>query len=179
MEMVYQWPDGVDGDYLLGLVGNYQSSHCKFQRLGGILHGVGGGNGFSGHLLALRSSIMAKIKYPTEVLKPVQKHLGQKLADLLRRKKELTSEDPFEDTSRLNDNAAVDADAAEQFGHLRVNALKKTLDRTIIQVRKAVTRIKIGKYGICENCGKFIDTDRLMVMPETTLCVDCGRKKEK
>lgn len=122
---------------------------------------------------------MAKIKYPTEVLQPVKRHLGQKLADLLRRKKELISEDPFEDVSRLNDNAAADADAAEQFGHLRVNALKRTLDRTIIQVRKAVTQIKIGKYGICERCGKFIDTDRLMVMPETTLCVDCERKKEK
>jgi|SRR3989344_3390323 len=120
-----------------------------------------------------------KIKYPAEVLKPVEKHLGQKLTDLLRRKKELAKEDPFADTSRLNDNAAVDTDAAEQFGHLRVNALKRTIDRTIIQVRKAMTRIKIGKYGICERCGKFIDTDRLMIMPETTLCVDCERKKEK
>ena len=120
-----------------------------------------------------------KVKYPAEVLKPVEKHLGQKLADLLRRKKELVAEDPFTDASRLNDNAAVDTDAAEQFGHLRANALKRTVDRTIIQVRKAMTRIKIGKYGICERCGKFIDTDRLMILPETTLCVDCERKKEK
>ena len=119
------------------------------------------------------------VKYPTEVLKPVEKHLVQKLADLLRRKKDLQKEDPFEDASRLNDNAAVDADAAEQFGHMRVSALKNTLDRTIIQVRKAMTRIKVGKYGICERCGKFIDTDRLMILPETTLCVDCERKKEK
>ncbi len=119
------------------------------------------------------------VKYPTEILKPVEKHLGQKLADLLRRKTNLQKEDPFEDASRLNDNAAVDGDAAEQFGHMRVSALKSTLDRTIIQVRKAMTRIKVGKYGICERCGKFIDTDRLMILPETTLCVDCERKKEK
>ena len=105
--------------------------------------------------------------------------MGQKLADLLRRKTNLQKEDPFEDASRLNDNAAVDGDAAEQFGHMRVSALKSTLDRTIIQVRKAMTRIKVGKYGICERCGKFIDTDRLMILPETTLCVDCERKKEK
>lgn len=120
-----------------------------------------------------------KVKYPVEVLKPVERHLGQKLADLLRRQKQITSEDPFADSSRLNDNAAVDADAAEQFGHMRVSALKNTLGRTIIQVRKALSRIKIGKYGLCERCGKFIDTDRLMILPETTLCVDCERKKEK
>lgn len=119
------------------------------------------------------------ITYPPEVLAPVKKHLGQKLSDLIRRKKVLQSEDPFSDSSRLNDNAAIDADAAEQFGHLRVSALRNTMERTIIQVKKALTRIKIGKYGICERCGKFIDTDRLMILPETTLCVDCEKKKEK
>ncbi len=120
-----------------------------------------------------------KIKYPAQLLKPVEKHLGQRLAELLHREKQITSEDPFADSSRLNDNAAIDADAAEQFGHMRVSAMKSTMDRTIIQVKKALARIKIGKYGLCERCGKFIDTDRLMVLPETTLCVDCERKKEK
>ena len=120
-----------------------------------------------------------KLNYPPDVLAPVKRHLGQKLSDLLKRKKILQAEDPFADPARLNDNAAIDADAAEQFGHLRVSALRKTMDRTIIQVRKALTRIKIGKYGVCERCGKFIDTDRLMILPETTLCVNCEKKKEK
>jgi len=61
----------------------------------------------------------------------------------------------------------------------QVSAVKKAYDRTIIQIRKALSRIKIGKYGVCERCGKFIDTDRLMVLPETTLCVDCEKKREK
>ncbi len=125
---------------------------------------------------------MAKKKnvtYPPEVLEPVRKHLGEKLSGLLKRKKILQQEDPFSDSSRLNDNAAIDADAAEQFGHMRVSALRSTMDRTIIQVKKALAMIKIGKYGVCERCGKFIDTDRLMILPETTLCVDCEKKKEK
>ena len=46
-------------------------------------------------------------------------------------------------------------------------------------MRKALTRIRFGKYGLCERCGKFIDTDRLMIMPETTLCVECEKKREK
>jgi len=53
------------------------------------------------------------------------------------------------------------------------------VNRKIVQTRRALTRIKIGKYGICEKCGNLIDTDRLMVMPEATLCVNCERKKEK
>lgn len=124
---------------------------------------------------------MAKkqINYPKEVVAPVEKFLDEKLSVLEKRKNELSKEDPFKDSSRLNDNAAIDTDAAEQFGHLRISAMKNTLDRTIIQVRKALSRIKIGKYGVCENCGAFIDTDRLMIMPETTVCIKCGKKKEK
>lgn len=124
---------------------------------------------------------MAKkqINYPKEVVAPVEKFLDEKLSVLEKRKNELSKEDPFKDSSRLNDNAAIDTDAAEQFGHLRISAMKNTLDRTIIQVRKALSRIKIGKYGICETCGTFIDTDRLMIMPETTVCIKCEKKKEK
>ncbi len=120
-----------------------------------------------------------QIEYPSEVLKPVREHLLSRLFGLERRKKELAEDDPFNDKSRLNDNAAIDADAAEKVGHMEASALRQTVDRSIIQVRKALSRLKIGKYGLCERCGRMIDTDRLMVMPETTLCLDCEKKKEK
>jgi RNA polymerase-binding transcription factor DksA len=42
------------------------------------------------------------------------------------------------------------------------NALKKTSD---------------GTYGKCSNCGKEINPKRLDVMPEATLCVECGENK--
>jgi RNA polymerase-binding transcription factor DksA len=119
------------------------------------------------------------IEYPKEVLKPVRDYLSSKLFGLEKRKKELTKEDPFEDKSRLDDNAAIDADAAERVGHMQVSAIKQVMERSSIQVKKALSRMKIGKYGLCERCGKMIDTDRLMIVPETTLCVDCERKKEK
>lgn len=117
--------------------------------------------------------------YPEEVLQPVKKHLTEKLTDLEKRKKQVAADDPFADRSRTSDNAAIDTDAEEQAGHMRVSAVKQTYDRSIIQIRKALTRVKIGKYGLCENCGKMIDTDRLMIMPESTLCIDCEKKREK
>ena len=124
---------------------------------------------------------MAKLslKFPTNVLKPIANFLRREEERLLKRKKVLEKEDPFSDTIRLTENAAADADAAEQFGHARVVALRQQIDRRLIDIRKAVTRIKIGKYGICEKCGKMIDTDRLMIKPEATLCIDCEKKKEK
>ena len=124
---------------------------------------------------------MAKlnIKFPTNILKPIANFFRREEERLLKRKKVLEKEDPFSDTIRLTENAAADADAAEQFGHARVEALRQQIDRHLIDIRKAVTRIKIGKYGTCEKCGRMIDTDRLMIKPEATLCIDCERKKGK
>lgn len=118
-------------------------------------------------------------KYPSEVLNPVRGMLNKKLKDLEKRKKEISSEDPFKDTERVNDNSAPDIEADEQFGHARTFALKSEVARAIIQVRKALSRIKIGKYGVCEVCGQMIDTDRLVIYPEATLCAKDAAKKEK
>ncbi|MCH7641015.1 TraR/DksA C4-type zinc finger protein [Patescibacteria group bacterium] len=119
------------------------------------------------------------IAYPAKLVRPVGKFLQARLKLLERRKKEIEEEDPFSDTSRTLDNASPDTDAAEQFGHARTTAIREQIDRKMIQTRKALTRIRIGKYGTCEVCGELIDTDRLMVYPEATLCAKDARKKEK
>ena len=119
------------------------------------------------------------IKFPVKILAPIRLFLSKKEKELIRQKKVLSSQDPFEDEGRLKDNAASDADAQEQVGHAQIEALKKGVDRRLIQIRKALTRIKLGKYGTCEDCGKMINTDRLMVSPEATMCIECERKGEK
>lgn len=122
---------------------------------------------------------MKKYLFPKNLLIPVANFLKVKLSSLEKRKKAIAEEDPFADTARVLDNASPDTDAAEQFGHARTSALQKELARKMIQIKKALTAIKIGKYGLCEECGKMIDTDRLMAFPETTFCVACERKREK
>lgn len=122
---------------------------------------------------------MTKVKFPANLLFPIGKLLSWRLISLEKKKKSIEEEDPFKDTERLNDNASPDADAAEQFGHARSTALRSELSKKIIQTKKALTNIKYGTYGICEDCGKMIDTDRLVVYPEATLCVSCEAKREK
>lgn len=117
--------------------------------------------------------------FPKKLLVPIGKFLQNKLKSLEKKKKVIEEEDPFNDKSRLFDNASPDADAAEQFGHAKTNAIKREIDRKIIQTRKALSRVKVGKYGICEDCNKMIDTDRLVIYPEATLCAACKKKREK
>lgn len=122
---------------------------------------------------------MAKVTFPANLIEPIKNFLHLREKELSQRKKKLEEEDPFKDQKRLLDNASSDADASEQFGHANVEGLKREVDRKLIQVRKALTWIKLGKYGTCEKCGKMIDTDRLMIFPEATICVKCEKEKEK
>ena len=119
------------------------------------------------------------IKYPARLITPVGNFFRAKLKNLEKRRSDIEKEDPFQDTTRIIDNAAPDTDAAEQFGHARTTAIREQIDRKIIQTKKALARVKVGKYGICEECGKMIDTDRLMVYPEATLCAKDAVKREK
>ena len=96
-----------------------------------------------------------------------------------KRKTEVETSDPFKSLDRINDNASPDADAEEQSGHARTSAIKTELDRRIIQTRKALTKIKLGNYGVCEDCGEMIDTERLMIYPEATFCARDAAKREK
>ncbi len=119
------------------------------------------------------------VQIPAKLLAPIYKFLQGRLKKLEKRKKGIEEEDPFKDPSRVLDNASPDTDAAEQFGHARTSAIKEQLERKAIQTKRALARIKIGKYGHCEDCEKIIDTDRLMVYPEATLCAKCQTKREK
>jgi DnaK suppressor protein len=119
------------------------------------------------------------IAFPGKLVTPVGVFLKQQLKHLERNRKKLVEEDPFSDTRRVIENAAPDTEAEEQFGHARTRALRESLDRKIVQTRKALARIWVGKYGICEECGNMIDTERLMIRPEATLCIKCEAKKEK
>jgi DnaK suppressor protein len=115
-------------------------------------------------------------KFPQDVLEPVKDFLTSELNKLKKRRDVVEEEDPFANEDRVNDNAALDIEVDEQFGHARARAVSDQINKRIIQIKKALARIKIGRYGICEECDQFINTKRLMVHPETTLCVKCREK---
>ncbi len=44
------------------------------------------------------------------------------------------------------------------------------------KINEALDKISDGSYGICTNCHKKIEKDRLDVIPETTLCATCAKE---
>ena len=57
---------------------------------------------------------------------------------------------------------------------------KRDRERKLIsKIRKAIQNTEDGTYGICEICEDEITEDRLMVRPETTLCISCKEEQEE
>lgn len=122
---------------------------------------------------------MSIVQFPKDVLAQIKAYLETKNRETEKKLKELKKEDPFEDGARLLDRGSDDTEAQSKAGHERVAAMQRALSMALVQTRKALTKINIGKYGICENCGKMIDTDRLAAIPTATLCLSCEKKREK
>jgi len=51
--------------------------------------------------------------------------------------------------------------------------------REIEEIDNALNQIKKGKYGVCENCGKKINKQRLMAIPFVRLCLKCKEAEER
>lgn len=118
------------------------------------------------------------MQYPRNVLQSVWDYLKKLEGDLLKRKSSLAQEDPFADTSRLNDNASDDTEAAEQYGHAQSATLSEETSYALKRVQKAMKRVDDGTYGKCASCGNMIDTDRLGIDPTAELCMSCAKTKK-
>lgn len=44
-------------------------------------------------------------------------------------------------------------------------------------IENALFKIENGVYGVCDECKKEIDEDRLDILPETNLCSNCANHK--
>ena len=56
--------------------------------------------------------------------------------------------------------------------------VRQMAETRVAQVEEALERQREGLYGICANCGKPIDPERLQARPEATLCIDCQRQHD-
>jgi RNA polymerase-binding transcription factor DksA len=72
---------------------------------------------------------------------------------------------PTQVKAHLHDNEEV---AIPPIGHLEAE---------FSAVLRALERIEKGSYGLCENCGRAIDPDRLYARPQQLACGACERSE--
>jgi DnaK suppressor protein len=58
-------------------------------------------------------------------------------------------------------------------------ALKQSLEKKARSLEAALRKEEEGEYGLCKECGEPISEERLAILPHTTVCVKCARKRSR
>lgn len=90
---------------------------------------------------------------------------------------ELLKEETPEDFGSDTGHSDEETDEAENLGDRL--ALGHVTRERVNEIDAALNKIKEGKYGVCEKCGKEIESDVLDISPESRYCKNCKRKKVK
>ncbi|MDH4209195.1 MAG: TraR/DksA C4-type zinc finger protein [Anaerolineae bacterium] len=55
-------------------------------------------------------------------------------------------------------------------------ALRRRTRRKVRALEEASQRFEEGTYGVCERCGRQIGAERLEIMPQARLCIQCAEQ---
>src|ERR671928_2105626 len=86
------------------------------------------------------------------------------------------SEETGEDA--VYDNHLADT-ATETYDRELDYTLEENSEHVLAEIDAALKRIEDGTYGVCTNCGKQIEPERLEYLPYATLCIDDKRREER
>jgi DnaK suppressor protein len=84
------------------------------------------------------------------------------------------------------DSADVEIDVERGFAdsahstaeRARLLSVMKALRANLRWVDRALHKLELGTYGVCERCGRPIAIERLEALPWAILCIDCARAGE-
>jgi DnaK suppressor protein len=58
-------------------------------------------------------------------------------------------------------------------------ALESRIRQELAKIEHALDKFAKGTYGLCDNCGKPIDPERLVALPQASLCLNCKALQAK
>ncbi len=109
-----------------------------------------------------------------DLIKACKEKLLRIKTDLLNRAKQAT--DHFNQIDKAGGDE-IDQSAAHQEEHtFLVNQTR--IKNQLLEVEYALGRIEQGHYGLCEETGEKIETDRLLALPWTRLSIEGAEIRE-
>lgn len=103
-----------------------------------------------------------------------KRQFEQALQQLIKSQKEYNDSVYDENLSDESDQAQREISAHRNYSLIE----KKT--RELEKIDRLIQKIsRDEKFGECEECGDLIPLARLLIVPETSLCIDCQREQEK
>lgn len=100
----------------------------------------------------------------------LEQQRSQLLADLAEDRS--TAESGMGYSTHQADDASLAYDQAADL------SLRRSNERLLYQIERALTRMEEGTYGICRQCGEPIDKARLKALPHARYCMTCACHEE-
>ncbi len=70
-------------------------------------------------------------------------------------------------------------DADVMYEQERLMTIRWPLTTRKAMIERALEKIDRGTYGLCENCGKPINAERLAALPFVSLCIECQERQDR
>jgi RNA polymerase-binding protein DksA len=70
----------------------------------------------------------------------------------------------------------MDENASEVEEYMDNLAIENNLEEQLKDINNSLEKIANGKYGICDECGEDISTERLEANPSAKRCMKCASK---
>lgn len=118
------------------------------------------------------------LNFPEKTLDFLHKYLQRQKKEVDQNIKEIEEDDPAKSPA-LAESSEPGTDSYIADTHTKSEVLKGQLTKMSSIIKIALAKIKIGTYGKCDNCGKQIETDRLLAMPAAQNCLSCSQKTSK
>lgn len=104
-------------------------------------------------------------------LRREREELTRQISNIERADAEECLSEQAGETSHYSDHPADSATVT--FQREMDQALIRDLNVSLQKVDRALEKLAVGSYGICDRCGKGISPDRLQALPYASLCLTC------
>ncbi|MEW6059444.1 MAG: TraR/DksA C4-type zinc finger protein [Actinomycetota bacterium] len=111
-----------------------------------------------------------KMKDLRTALEQQRENLHKEIADL--------GGDPNSDDAEIDVERGFADSAHSTAERARVLSVMKALRANLRWVTRALKKMDLGTYGVCERCGTQIAIERLEALPWAILCIECKQKGE-
>ncbi len=105
----------------------------------------------------------------------------KELQDAMVRQRNEVLKDVFRHGSE--EGVGVIADETERADKIADNVVEHQLGfseaKLLEKIEYALQQLEDGTYGICDECKKEINIERLKAKPSVSLCIECQSKKEQ
>jgi DnaK suppressor protein len=103
----------------------------------------------------------------------VEKLLLNKKNQIHEEIKAMETDDPVMAFAEMVESRELGTDSWMADVHAKTVATKNNLLEMSQKIEKALSKLKNGTYGKCDKCGRFINPERLKVMPVAEVCNIC------